>query len=400
MSTTSDDRIILSRESYILRDDFDLAKSFYINGMHCDTIYDILQPSMSLYTFKWGVPPLFNIDKEKRKKAVFFYTYGWSYDDRTLIDVCEKLYLDGNTVEDIISITDLNMTKRMFMSRIYLKFKSDSEVLQRVARKRKNLAISKFMLANPNDLHLISYKRFKYTRECKVCGNVHKSNIESDLCYRHEKYRDRWKKFEGKKEGVDYVLCPYCTYPFESLNEQHLGVHKKTKKDLYTDHPGYKSHCDTLYERTGLSDYHKGSVTRGKRGLKGKKCRYERVDGVSHVFKSTWELEFAKYLDDEEYVWEYEPESFSYRGTDDSHRSYTPDFYIKGRDIYYEVKPLQVIRMFRGTVRNKALSVLSRGHEYYFVTERSLFTLREHGLDTVVSDTKDIFEELGITSVC
>jgi transposase-like protein len=46
--------------------------------------------------------------------------------------------------------------------------------------------------------------------------------------------------------------------------------------------------------------------------------------GREHVFKSTWELAYAKHLDAEGLNWDYEAASFGVRG----YRCYTPDFFI------------------------------------------------------------------------
>lgn len=51
-------------------------------------------------------------------------------------------------------------------------------------------------------------------------------------------------------------------------------------------------------------------------------------------FRSTWEAEFAKELDNKNLDWEYEPKRFILSNG----QRYMPDFYVKSEDKYYEVK--------------------------------------------------------------
>lgn len=51
----------------------------------------------------------------------------------------------------------------------------------------------------------------------------------------------------------------------------------------------------------------------------------------------TWELKYAKYLDEMGIVWVRNTDSFSYR-YEDKERRYTPDFYLPETDRYVEVK--------------------------------------------------------------
>jgi hypothetical protein len=59
------------------------------------------------------------------------------------------------------------------------------------------------------------------------------------------------------------------------------------------------------------------------------------LKGNEHVFKSRWELAYAKYLDDQDLDWEYEPKKFILDGY-----IYTPDFRVQTEHgvEYHEVK--------------------------------------------------------------
>jgi len=67
----------------------------------------------------------------------------------------------------------------------------------------------------------------------------------------------------------------------------------------------------------------------GKPPSHGKRVKYKDI-----LFRSSWEVTVAKFLDDNEILWEYEPETF-YVSQD---LSYTPDFYLQEYGIYLEVK--------------------------------------------------------------
>lgn len=64
------------------------------------------------------------------------------------------------------------------------------------------------------------------------------------------------------------------------------------------------------------------------------KPEYICARGRLHLFKSTWELEFAKWLDEQELDWIYEPcELLLSTG-----RSYFPDFWVRQWACYVEIK--------------------------------------------------------------
>jgi hypothetical protein len=60
---------------------------------------------------------------------------------------------------------------------------------------------------------------------------------------------------------------------------------------------------------------------------------YEK-DGVRMRMRSSWEVVFARWLDENNEPWEYEPQVFMLTKSD----RYTPDFYLPNRDLWVEVK--------------------------------------------------------------
>lgn len=65
--------------------------------------------------------------------------------------------------------------------------------------------------------------------------------------------------------------------------------------------------------------------------------KYKDVRGREHVFKSTWELKYAKHMDESGLTWDYEPTKFGLPRC----QCYTPDFRVEldgGGVVYREVK--------------------------------------------------------------
>lgn len=87
-----------------------------------------------------------------------------------------------------------------------------------------------------------------------------------------------------------------------------------------------------------------------------------RYQHKQYVLKSSWELEFAEFLDKVGFSWTYEELQFEW--TD--HRHYRPDFYIRDLNLVIEIKPSHFIDE---TAASKLLFVESKGYEVEFLTE-------------------------------
>jgi len=68
--------------------------------------------------------------------------------------------------------------------------------------------------------------------------------------------------------------------------------------------------------------------------------RYE-YNGI--VLHGTWELAYAKWLDENHVLWSRPRETFPYTWKDEIHQ-YTPDFYLPDEDIYVEIKGYETER--------------------------------------------------------
>ncbi len=90
-----------------------------------------------------------------------------------------------------------------------------------------------------------------------------------------------------------------------------------------------------------------------------------------YYLKSSWELSYAKYLDEELsngkiVEWEYEPDTFWFERIKRGIRSYTPDFkvkYLDGKVEYHEVK---------GYLDSKSKTKLNRMRIYHPEIEMKL----------------------------
>ena len=77
--------------------------------------------------------------------------------------------------------------------------------------------------------------------------------------------------------------------------------------------------------------------------------------------RSSWEVNIAQWLDRHNIKWEYEPKRFVLKD-----RTYLPDFYLKDRNIYWEVKgwfdekSQETIKQFRELYPNENLLVLTK----------------------------------------
>lgn len=78
------------------------------------------------------------------------------------------------------------------------------------------------------------------------------------------------------------------------------------------------------------------SIRDDERKFKNFRGRFPYIskNGSKIMMRSSWEVLYAQYLDDNEIKWYYEPMSF--RSIDNSF--YHPDFYLPGEDVWVEIK--------------------------------------------------------------
>lgn len=108
-------------------------------------------------------------------------------------------------------------------------------------------------------------------------------------------------------------------------------------------------------------------------------------EDIGIVLRSNWEANFARILKLYEIDFDFEPTVFAFpikRGT----KAYTPDFYIKEKNIWVEIK---------GFLDDKSKVKLKRFKRYYEKEFNNLFFI----ISKFNSDAKDFAEELGIKNI-
>lgn len=171
---------------------------------------------------------------------------------------------------------------------------------------------------------------------CKDCNKIlsRKDATRCKLCslkFHRGKNHPSWKG--GKPECIDCgkqlgnygrVRCRNCNKKYQTgKNASNYKGVKYVCKDcgckLANIYAVRCQHCAKLGRRNaqfGILPSHK------------KRIKYNKK-----IFRSSWEANFAKWLNLSEIKWEYEPKSFDLGNT-----TYTPDFYLPEFNCYIEIK--------------------------------------------------------------
>lgn len=139
-----------------------------------------------------------------------------------------------------------------------------------------------------------------------------------------------------------YALCKYCYF---KSPEKKLAAKKcvqNRKSFLGELNPNYKGktrltcNCKKIFYRR-ISPSQVGTNTHK---YCSKNCKYKYAISKTKIFiyknikfRSSWEVALAKYFDENNYTWIYEPQA-----TKTPYGFYTPDFWVKELNYYFEVK--------------------------------------------------------------
>jgi hypothetical protein len=104
---------------------------------------------------------------------------------------------------------------------------------------------------------------------------------------------------------------------------------------------------------------------------RGATLPHVRLDGSVQMMRSSWEVFFAKRLDEIGLDWSYEPRRFPYEDAGRV-RHYTPDFFVAPWDSYIEIHPSNMVTRY---FLFKLESVQAAGCQLYLFTERELEVL-------------------------
>jgi hypothetical protein len=161
---------------------------------------------------------------------------------------------------------------------------------------------------------------------------------------------------DGTYKGIDSMMKTRIDRGINGLIAQKVALARRMPDGTYKGHQAtLKTKRDNgIHEiaakKTALSrrmpdgtysGSHKTATTRRQRGYGhhhfGKFCLYHSNAGKWIVMRSTWEWLYAKYLDDNGFVWEYEPHQLPV-----GEKKHLPDFLIEGVG-YLEIKPTHFI---------------------------------------------------------
>lgn len=177
----------------------------------------------------------------------------------------------------------------------------------------------------------------KYEHRCLECGNKFIAHISSKRkfcsyqCFSNRIKNNKKPKKQPKLPIVKiFKLCKECSGKILSRNKtfcSKICMSKNYQKTLLgSNNPNFGNG-----EKIKLA-YLRGAydnVDRSNNYSYGYKIKYK-----NNTFKSSWEYNFAKYLDDRKILWFYENAKFKLS----NNKNYTPDFYIPNKNKYYEIK--------------------------------------------------------------
>ena len=189
-------------------------------------------------------------------------------------------------------------------------------------------------------------KKFRYAKKNSLClGCSNKINANTNINIRSKKLIEWHKNNEHpllNTKRPDYVI--------DALKKSATGriVSEDRKLQLSKKHSGVgnpmygKKHSEASllkmkqFQKNNFSIRGKNSNFYGKIHH-GKGDWYICKDGSKVWMRSSWEIGFAKYLDENNVMWIYEAKSFpiTYNGKEGT---YTPDFYIIKQNVYFEIK--------------------------------------------------------------
>jgi hypothetical protein len=201
----------------------------------------------------------------------------------------------------------------------------------------------KNVIWNCGNCSLEKIKKFRDAQRHKLCLNCsNKINANTNLKIRSLKVK-KW--YQNNKHPLLGVQRPEH---IKKLLDRTGKLHsEKTKKIISEKNKGVnngfygKKHSKETCKK--LSNNAKKNVKKGKESnfygkiYHGKRKYYFSSEGKKYLMRSTWEIKFAKYLDDNNINWEYEPKSFELI-INNKEVTYTPDFYLKDFNEYIEIK--------------------------------------------------------------
>lgn len=187
---------------------------------------------------------------------------------------------------------------------------------------------------------IYKFKQYK----CLECSN--KINANTNIEIKNKKIKDNWKKNGHSRLGKQHSDST------KKIISDKCKNHKLTKEQINKHKDYFKKNGGTfLGKKHSKQSRDKMSVIHKKIARRGKDCNFygktyyskkvKFTDKLGRVFnlKSSWEVKVAKYLDEQNLVWDYEKKFFPVIYTYDNeikNGTYIPDFFVN--DEIWEVK--------------------------------------------------------------
>jgi hypothetical protein len=167
--------------------------------------------------------------------------------------------------------------------------------------------------------------------KCEYCKKNHEGiygsgRFCSSKCAKGFSSKEKRKEINEKvKNKLSKNFCKKCGKKVHQRNKDHTQL---CRKCLYSD-LGYK-------EKISKSTKGKCGGFRKNSG-RGKQSWYESYFAGKVYLQSSWELKYAKYLDENNINWSRPTKGFKYL-EEKKERHYIPDFYLIEQDLYIEIK--------------------------------------------------------------
>lgn len=101
----------------------------------------------------------------------------------------------------------------------------------------------------------------------------------------------------------------------------------------------------------------------------GRKRYPVTINNVTYNMRSTWEVAFAKLLNNMGFEFEYEPFALKYY-YEGNIKYYYPDFVIKGTNIIFEVKPYELMCDIRNQIKQR--TSIEKGYAFRYITKNEI----------------------------
>lgn len=198
------------------------------------------------------------------------------------------------------------------------------------------------------------------TRCSKACKRGNEIRIENMKKF-PDKYKEIYKNAARRRKENNPDIGLKIS---KILREQ--GVYDNTSsrtKSMWED-PSYR---DMQSEK--CKKQHENGLTSIVIQNSGKKRYAVTIGGIEYHMRSTWEVKFAEILYSKSIKFEYEPFSIKYE-FNSTIKDYYPDFVIPGKNIIFEVKPINLTKTAMNIAKQN--KCIESGFDFRYITEIEL----------------------------